>query len=423
METPCLDTTTSSPFGGGGALLLSLSDIAVAGFIDCESSTSGTRNNVFNSDAPDDNGGSPLCYQLTASNGPTIICDLDRVCASGDTQNIGEFVTNSSYVSQSWVIRVTCDAGATEYCSVYEDTVPEIANIAVYGTDESDYLRFQTSTAYSVVSYTGANLNLALFGLAGNDVLNAGAHIVNTSRFLYGGGNADHLFANTSGATMDGGDGADLMVGSGRPNVMTGGDGGDLMVGLGDADHISSQGGADWVCGHNIDDTTASWSGGNLANLEGTANNAFDSTLPWTWQSWFTGGATPSCTTASGGSADGPSYVDAGPGDDNVYLGDTNGSTTPNQAYGGSGMDYIHATGSSVNHLCDVAQDGDTLTAANVTPVTNHPNIIAIMSVTSGPWNAAFTGNGTSYTDCTSGTGLTTSDCLTDPGLVCPFTP
>lgn len=360
--------------------------------------SSTTQNNVFNSDAPDNNGGTPLC----SVSGTGLKCTLSFVCGSStDVENEARMVRNSTYYStKSFVIQVFCAGSApTEYCSVYDDPSTDITLVEVIGTAKSDFLSFQGGGVV-LRPLSGAPPLIALLsGSDGDDILVGSSHTADYSETLAGGADDDHLIGHSGPDTLLGNGGNDLLKGDNGDDVLEGGTGRDLLLGGPDSDRLRGEDGDDLICGHNGNGLPAS----------------LDTPFPGTyadpnWTTW-TG---LSCETSS---RDEYSVIHAGAGDDVVHTGRLIASSDGNWVDGGAGYDRLFAYGNAnaKNVLCDPSVDGDELDQS----ATDGNSASANHATETTSLDATFTGNIYS-TACTGSNQLTRIDCASVTGHVCP---
>ena len=375
---------------------------AEAGFHACTST-----NNPWGSTAPDDDGGADLCYHNSTTK--TLVCKLENVCKSTDSQNQAEFIGSSS--DNAWKIRVRCYDGSTydDFCSVFEDSSNDTTQVHLYGTANDDYLAFQMPS-WQMRKLT-QTLEAKVWAGDGHDIVLGSNWTTGFREYLYGEDGPDHLFGEGDSDFLDGGPGNDYCDGGSGHDDLYGDADEDLLVGDDGEDTEFGGPGNDHLCGHAVS--------GVPANLKSKFSASYGTGQTMNWRTW----GTLTCNTTS---TDGVSTMDTGSGNDVAHTGKITSGT--NKVEGGTGQDLLYGYGSSTgaNWFCDPGQEGDVLdisASTGGTPVSGtaaRPNKLRITEPTTNVLSY-LTGNGSDKTDCTDDPNIVLTDCYPIGSFSCPF--
>lgn len=355
---------------GGWGVALHSDALAAPTLLQCDDSPS---NNHFDSGASC--GG--LCDWVQDSTGQwAISCDLD-VVSNNTNRNSIEAVTNVDYDDDEIVIRafIDMDGSNTEYCCLYKDTQLEVENVALFGTENDDYIAFREGGLANLTQLTASGAPKLwgwAYGRAGADRMRGSVHSVPTEyqESLFGGDGLDYIWGYGGKDTIVGGGGIDYIDAGAQDDTIDAGSGDNVVVGAAGNNTITAGSGNDYIC--------ASGASGEPGGIE----------LNWDHPSLFvpSGGITYdpntwgiTCTSAGGNddvdAGNGNNKVASGLGIDNIKTGTgadmicLDGAGMPDEIRSGFNDDtndvvYVSGSSPSANIQCGAgSSDNATMTS------------------------------------------------------------
>jgi len=380
---------------------------AYAGFLQCSSG-----NSIFGNEPDMGVGTTEMC----SLSGTTITCDMASQCGSLDTESEMQVAENTSKLADSYAFKLTCKpvgAPKVDYCIVYEDDPPEVTDIVVLGTENSDWIGFFADIALPrqlEALAGGPDLTASAYGLGGHDIL-VGS-VENDSSYtekLYGGDGPDHLFAKGGNDFLYGGADADVLDGGAHDDVIEGGTHDDWVIGGIGRDSGAGESGDDVICG----DVGVGLLSGLELRWSKTGHVAYTGTQTPTWTTW---GLTRTGMCATSGSTDTSGSwetADGGAGADVIRM-----ASIQARIKGGSGLDRVWGSDKS-DQMCDPMNEDDEYYGLGS---GIDDQLYRATSNISGPGLMDNTGGSSSDT-CNEPSGRTTYNCtvISGHGASCPF--